>query len=254
MEKMENESIAAQPKRGVLQLEGNDDMLAEQKLLSQQVAILNKKFEKLHPSSDQAKSISCEYYKGKHETNECNKNVELNEEEEQEKEVETPTSKEESVQKDKGKAKEQTSEAPKKQWDFSRFEKPPYPMKLKQQAQKQQYARFLDMFKKLQINISFVEDLVNMPNYAKFMKDLLSRKHKLQECGTVALTEECSAIIQKKFLPKLRDPGSFNIPSAIDNINVGWALCDLGAGINLMPLSVMKSLGISELKPTMVSL
>ncbi|XP_061376207.1 uncharacterized protein LOC133318231 [Gastrolobium bilobum] len=93
-----------------------------------------------------------------------------------------------------------------------------------------------------------------MPNYAKFMKELLSRKHKLQECETVALTEECNAIIQKKFPPKLQDPGSFNISIAIGNIDVGRALCDLGASINLMPLSMMKTLRISELKPTTLSL
>ncbi|XP_061357603.1 uncharacterized protein LOC133301901 [Gastrolobium bilobum] len=93
-----------------------------------------------------------------------------------------------------------------------------------------------------------------MPNYAKFMKDLLSRKNKLQKFETVALTEECNAIIQKKFPLELRASGNFNIPIAIGNINVGWALYDLGASINLMPLSVMKSLGISELKLTMVSL
>ncbi|XP_061355113.1 uncharacterized protein LOC133299647 [Gastrolobium bilobum] len=93
-----------------------------------------------------------------------------------------------------------------------------------------------------------------MSHYAKFMKHLFSRKHKLQEFEIVALTEECSAIIQKKFPLKLRDPGSFNIPITIGNINVGRTLCDLGASINLMPLSVMKSLGISELKPIIVSL
>ncbi|XP_061336910.1 uncharacterized protein LOC133283989 [Gastrolobium bilobum] len=98
----------------------------------------------------------------------------------------------------------------------------PYPERFKQDAQEQQYARFLDIFKKLHINIPFAEALANMPNYAKFMKDLLSRKHKLQECQTVTLTEE--------------------------------SLCDLGASVNLMHLSVCKSLGISELKPTMVFL
>ncbi|XP_061375408.1 uncharacterized protein LOC133317563, partial [Gastrolobium bilobum] len=100
----------------------------------------------------------------------------------------------------------------------------PYPERFKKDAQKQQYARFLDIFKKL------------------------------HECQTVTLTEECSAIIQKKFPPKLNDPGSFNIRIAIGNTEVGRALCDLGASINLMPLSVCKSLGITELKPTMVSL
>ncbi|XP_061341109.1 uncharacterized protein LOC133287495 [Gastrolobium bilobum] len=174
-------------------------------------------------------------------------------ESEQEKDKVTPAT-EEPAKKDKEEAKEKDAETPKKQCDFSCFEKPPYPIKSKQQAQKQQHARFLEMFKKLQINIPFAEALANIPNYAKFMKDLLSRKHMLQEFETVALTQECSSIIQKKFPPKFRDPGSFNIPIAIGNINVGRALCDLGESINLMPLSMMKYLKISELKPTMVSL
>ncbi|KAK4271099.1 hypothetical protein QN277_019840 [Acacia crassicarpa] len=134
------------------------------------------------------------------------------------------------------------------------YAKPPYPQRLKQQIQKQQYARFLDIFKKLQINIPFTEALENMPNYAKFMKDLLSKKHKLQEIETVTLTQQCSAIIQTKLPPKLKDPGSFSIPCAIGNVNMGRALCDLGASINLMPLSVSKALGIKEIKPTMMSL
>ncbi|XP_061374000.1 uncharacterized protein LOC133316281 [Gastrolobium bilobum] len=93
-----------------------------------------------------------------------------------------------------------------------------------------------------------------MPNYAKFMKDLLSKKHKLKECETVALTQECSAIIQRKLPPKLKDPGSFSIPIEIGDIEVGKALCDLGASINLMPLSMCRALGIKELKLTTVSL
>ncbi|XP_061369481.1 uncharacterized protein LOC133312326 [Gastrolobium bilobum] len=76
----------------------------------------------------------------------------------------------------------------------------------------------------------------------------------MKECETVALTEECSAIIQKKLPPKLKDPGSFSIPIAIGNIEVGKALYDLGASINLMPLSMCRALGIKELKPTTVSL
>ncbi|XP_061349066.1 uncharacterized protein LOC133294427 [Gastrolobium bilobum] len=93
-----------------------------------------------------------------------------------------------------------------------------------------------------------------MSNYAKFIKDLLSKKRKLKECETVALTEECSVIIQKKLPPKLKDPGSFSIPIAIGNIEVGKALCNLGASINLMPLSMCRALGIKELKSTTVSL
>ncbi|XP_061360631.1 uncharacterized protein LOC133304597 [Gastrolobium bilobum] len=138
--------------------------------------------------------------------------------------------------------------------DPSPYARVPYPQRLKQEIQKQQYTKFLDIFKKLQVNIPFAEALESMPNYAKFMKDLLSRKHKLKECETVALTEECSAIIQKKLSPKLKDPGSFSIPIAIGNIKVGKALCDLGASINLMSLFMCRALGIKELKPTTVSL
>ncbi|XP_061373991.1 uncharacterized protein LOC133316274 [Gastrolobium bilobum] len=156
-----------------------------------------------------------------------------------------------------GKEKEQPVMVEKKKFELSPeyLEKMgPYPGRFKPELKKKHYDRFLDIFKKLHINILFAEALADMPNYAKFMKDLLSKKHKLQECQTVALTEECSAIITRKFPPKLGDPGSFNIPIEIGDTRIGNALCDLGASINLMPLSVCKSLGITELKPTMVTL
>ena len=86
------------------------------------------------------------------------------------------------------------------------------------------------------------------------MKDLLSKKRKLQEDETIMLTAECSAIIKPKLPPKLKDPGSFVIPCEIGNIMVSKALCDLGARINLMPLSTFKRLGIGEVKPTMITL
>ncbi|XP_061351842.1 uncharacterized protein LOC133296801 [Gastrolobium bilobum] len=86
------------------------------------------------------------------------------------------------------------------------------------------------------------------------MKDLLSKKRKLKDGETVALTEECSALIQKKLPPKLKDPGSFSIPIAIGDVEVGKALCDLGASINLMSLSVCRALGINKLKDTNVIL
>ncbi|XP_061373995.1 uncharacterized protein LOC133316280 [Gastrolobium bilobum] len=63
-----------------------------------------------------------------------------------------------------------------------------------------------------------------------------------------------NAIIQKKLPPELKESGSFSISIEIGNIDVGKSLCDLGASINLMPLSICKALGIHELKPTKVSL
>ena len=70
----------------------------------------------------------------------------------------------------------------------------------------------------------------------------------------VALLEECSAILQKKLPPKLKDPGSFTIPCAIENVVLERALCDLGDSINLIPWSIFKKLKLGEVRPTTVTL
>ena len=61
------------------------------------------------------------------------------------------------------------------------------------------------MFKKLEVNIPFVEELAHMPNYVKFMKEIMSNKKKLDAYGTISLSDNCSAMIQRKLLEKLRD-------------------------------------------------
>ncbi|XP_061352220.1 uncharacterized protein LOC133297150 [Gastrolobium bilobum] len=124
----------------------------------------------------------------------------------------------------------------------------------KQDKEKQQYSKFMEMFKKLQINIPFSKALENMPLYAKFMNGLLSNRHKLRGMETVALTEESSAVIKKGLPSKVKDPGRFSTPCTIGNVKVGRALCDLGASVNLMPLSFARSLGIMKMKSTLMSL
>ena len=93
-----------------------------------------------------------------------------------------------------------------------------------------------------------------MPNYVKFLKDILARKRRLGEFETVALTQESSHMLQSKIPIKVKDPGSFTIPYSIGTRYAGRALCDLGASINLMPLSVFKQLGVGECRPTTVTL
>ncbi|KAJ9556674.1 hypothetical protein OSB04_011288 [Centaurea solstitialis] len=131
----------------------------------------------------------------------------------------------------------------------------PYPQRLRNQKEEIQFKKILDIFKQLHINIPLVEAIEQMPNYAKFLKDILSKKKKLTEYETIALTKECSALVTNKIPPKLKDPGSFTIPcSIVMRKTIGKALCDLGAGINLMPLSVFKSLEIGEARPTTISI
>ncbi|KAJ9162843.1 hypothetical protein P3X46_022585 [Hevea brasiliensis] len=93
-----------------------------------------------------------------------------------------------------------------------------------------------------------------MPSYAKFLKEILSKKRKLKDYEIVALTEECSAILQNKLPLKLKELGSFSIPCFIGNKRIDKALCDLGASVSLMPLSICQKLEIGELKPTTISL
>ncbi|KAA3466134.1 Transposon Ty3-G Gag-Pol polyprotein [Gossypium australe] len=83
-----------------------------------------------------------------------------------------------------------------------------------------------------------------------FMKDILSRKRHFGEFETTALTEGCTALLTNKLPTKLKDPRSFTIPCSIGNQYVGKALCDLGASINLMTMSIFKKLGTGEARAT----
>ncbi|XP_012453524.1 uncharacterized protein LOC105775560 [Gossypium raimondii] len=93
-----------------------------------------------------------------------------------------------------------------------------------------------------------------MPNYVNFMKDILSNKERLSEYKTIVLTKEYSVFLQNKLPSKLKDPGSFTMPSNIGESYCGKALCDLGATINLMPKYIFKLLGIGEVRPTTMTL
>ncbi|XP_038875099.1 uncharacterized protein LOC120067627 [Benincasa hispida] len=66
-----------------------------------------------------------------------------------------------------------------------------------------------------------------MPNYVKFMKDILLKKNKFKKYEMIGLTEECSAVLQKKLPQKLKDLGSFTICCTIGSLTVARALCDL---------------------------
>ncbi|XP_071939793.1 uncharacterized protein [Coffea arabica] len=93
-----------------------------------------------------------------------------------------------------------------------------------------------------------------IPSYAKFLKEIMTKKRRLVDSETIALTEECSAIIQNKLPPKLKDPGSFTVPCTIGNVEFSKALCDLGMSVSLIPLTVARQLGLKELKRTNISL
>ncbi|XP_015949324.1 uncharacterized protein LOC107474239 [Arachis duranensis] len=130
----------------------------------------------------------------------------------------------------------------------------PYPQRFNKKAKNQNFPKFLEVFKKLEINIPLAKALEKMPLYEKFLKDLINKKRSWHEKETVLLIEECSAVIQSGIPPKLKDPRSFVVSCTIGKMTLDKALCDLSASINLMPLSMMRKLAIKELKPTRMSL
>ncbi|XP_017227876.2 uncharacterized protein LOC108203452 [Daucus carota subsp. sativus] len=130
----------------------------------------------------------------------------------------------------------------------------PYPQRLTNRKLEKQYEKFLKMFREIHISIPFADALAQMPLYAKFMKQVLSNRKKLEAVETISLNEECSAVIQHNIPPKLKDPGSFSLPCTIGKVGVKRALCDLGASVSLMPHSIYKRLGLGELKKTRISL
>nr|GEZ16601.1 reverse transcriptase domain-containing protein [Tanacetum cinerariifolium] len=133
----------------------------------------------------------------------------------------------------------------------------PYPSRMLKQKQQDkdevQIHKFWQMFKQLHINFTLADALILIPKYQKMLKALLSNKEKLLELANTPLNEDCSAVILKKLPEKLRDPGKFLIPCGFSELKCK-ALADLGASINLMPLSIWKKLGLPELISTRMTL
>ncbi|GKA52088.1 reverse transcriptase domain-containing protein [Tanacetum coccineum] len=99
-----------------------------------------------------------------------------------------------------------------------------------------------------QVNVVFMRS--GMPNYGKFLKELVSNKHKLEQILAAFLSDESSALIQNKVPPKLGNPRSFLIPCNFNKAFSCDSLADLGASINLMPYSLYAKLSLKTLKPT----
>nr|GFA49803.1 reverse transcriptase domain-containing protein [Tanacetum cinerariifolium] len=93
-----------------------------------------------------------------------------------------------------------------------------------------------------------------MPKFASTLKALIGNKEKLSEMARTPMNEHCSAVILNKLPKKLGDPGKFLIPCEFSGMDECLASADLGAIINLMPLSVWKELSLPELTPTCMTL
>ena len=130
----------------------------------------------------------------------------------------------------------------------------PFPQRLQKEKKEEQFSKFLEIFKKIEINIPFAKAINQMPNYENFLKEILSKKKEIVEEGIVSLTATCNAIIRKSLPAKMKDLDNFTIPCSIGKYEFKEALCDSGASINLMPLSVVQRLSLDELTQSAITL
>ncbi|CAN6695215.1 unnamed protein product [Malus baccata var. baccata] len=106
----------------------------------------------------------------------------------------------------------------------------------------------LETFRKVQVNIPLLEAIKQVPIYAKFLKELCTNKRRMSNKEVVKVSENVSAVLQRKLPTKCKDPGSFTIPCVIGNTRFENAMLDLGASINVMPYSIYASMNLGELK------
>nr|GEY31363.1 reverse transcriptase domain-containing protein [Tanacetum cinerariifolium] len=143
----------------------------------------------------------------------------------------------------------------------------PYPSRLHDQKLRDkandQKEKFFQIFQDLNFNISFADALILISKFGTTIKTLLTNKDKLSELARTPLNEHCSAVLLKKFLEKLGDPEKFLIPWDPEKFLIPCdflrmdeclGLADLGASINLMPLSVWNKLSLPELSHTCMTL
>nr|GEY36630.1 reverse transcriptase domain-containing protein [Tanacetum cinerariifolium] len=125
--------------------------------------------------------------------------------------------------------------------------------KLRDKANDQR-EKFFQIFKDLNFNIIFADALILMPKFGPTIKTLLTNKDKLSELARTPLNKHCSVILLEKFPEKLGDLGKFLIPCDFPGMVECLALADLGASINLMPLSVWNKLSLPYLSPMCMTL
>ncbi|KAI5324100.1 hypothetical protein L3X38_033173 [Prunus dulcis] len=143
--------------------------------------------------------------------------------------------------------------------NFHKAEKPytppiPFPRRLAKSKQDKSFEQIFDILSKVNVNLHLLDVITNMPAYGNFFKELNTYKRKYGPNEKVMVSENVSAVLQRKLPPKLKDPGSFSIHITIGDKLVEKAMLDLGASINLMPYSVYLQLGLGGLKATTISL
>ncbi|KAK9092516.1 hypothetical protein Syun_027427 [Stephania yunnanensis] len=123
---------------------------------------------------------------------------------------------------------------------------PPFPQRLVKNKKAGEEKEILEILRKVAINIPLLDALAHMPRYAKLLKDLCTSKGRLKGNEKITVGENVSAILRKTLPTKCEDPGMFTVPCTIGEVEIQKAMCDLGASINVMPLSIYETLKVAS--------
>nr|GEZ15852.1 reverse transcriptase domain-containing protein [Tanacetum cinerariifolium] len=134
----------------------------------------------------------------------------------------------------------------------------PYPSRVNKQKLREKddnlALKFVEIFRNLPFELSFADALLHMPMFALMFKSLLNNKEKLFDLATTLVNENYSVVILKKLRKKVGDPDKFLIPCDFPEFDECLSLADLGASINLMPLSIWKKISLPKLTSTQLIL
>ncbi|XP_059294570.1 uncharacterized protein LOC132047560 [Lycium ferocissimum] len=131
--------------------------------------------------------------------------------------------------------------------------KPPFPQRLIKKKEDAKFHKFYDQLKQLSLNFPLLEAVKEMLDFAKYLKDLLTKKKMVQH-ETVSLTHTVSFIISTTTVKKKGDLEAFTIPYSVGHHDFACALCDNRVSINLMPLAIYKQSGLGMPRPTTMRL
>ena len=94
---------------------------------------------------------------------------------------------------------------------------PPFPQRLVKKTEDGKYRRFITMLKQLSINFPLLEALEQMPGYAKFMKDQVTKKILVTFENDDTL-QHCSAVATRSLVQKKKDSGAITIPCTVGSL------------------------------------
>ena len=114
--------------------------------------------------------------------------------------------------------------------------------------------KIIEIFNQVKINVPLLDTIQQVPSYAKFLKDMCTKKKKTNVPKKVFLATNISKLLSGPIPVKYKDPGSPTIACTVGQAEISRALLDLGASINLLPFSVYQQLGLSDLSPTQVTI